>query len=127
MHWNKIAHLETLKDIVKDSFQQPLLLFKHSTTCSISAMALGRLERNWGQSADGIRPYMINVLSERPISNEISNLWQVQHESPQALVIRDGKCIYNESHSAINYNDMLDAVATSLNEPRESNMHHTGS
>lgn len=111
MEWNKITAVEQLAQIDAESANHPVFIFKHSTTCSISAMALNRLEGKW-QAADDqkIKPYYLDLLTYRPISNEIAARYGVVHESPQVLVIVNGKAIYNESHNGIRLSDILSAV-----------------
>jgi bacillithiol system protein YtxJ len=104
MNWNKITQPSDLEEIVKLSNTQKVLVFKHSTTCSISAMALSRLERAWKDAEmQHIKPYYLDLLSYRSLSNQIAQDFGVKHESPQVLLIEKGKCIFNDSHGAISY------------------------
>jgi bacillithiol system protein YtxJ len=106
MNWNKLTSLDQLAFIMEESEAQPVLLFKHSTRCSISSAALARLERSW-KDDNGIKPYYLDLLAYRPISTEIAQTFGVEHQSPQALLIRNGKCIYTESHMGIDVSEML--------------------
>ncbi|MDQ1088408.1 MULTISPECIES: bacillithiol system redox-active protein YtxJ [unclassified Siphonobacter] len=106
MNWQAITELEQLETIAQASFDHPVLIYKHSTTCSISATAKSRLERQWDDS-QGIESYYLDLLRYRPISQAIAEKFEVQHESPQVLLIRDGKCVYNESHFAIQFGEIL--------------------
>lgn len=108
MNWNTLADINQLADIDALSIDKPILVFKHSTRCSISATALSRLERNWkAEDADKVTPYYLDLLQHRDISNAIADKYGVEHESPQALVIKDGKVVYHESHMGISYNDIV--------------------
>ncbi|MES2559590.1 MAG: bacillithiol system redox-active protein YtxJ [Bacteroidota bacterium] len=109
MNWNKIESTDQLAHITQESNGQPILLFKHSTRCSISSAALARLERSWVED-NGIKPYYLDLLAYRPLSMEIAALFGVEHESPQALLISNGKCVYHESHMGINVSDMLSVL-----------------
>lgn len=109
MNWNKLTSDAQLVDIKNESAEQPVLIFKHSTTCSISAMALSRMERNWSDQL-GIKPYYLDLLANRPISNRIENEFGVAHESPQVLLIRNGECVYDASHMAISFASLQRAV-----------------
>lgn len=109
MNWNKITSADQLDAIKEESTKQPVLIFKHSTTCSISAMALSRMERNWNDQL-GVKPYYLDLLANRPISSKIENVFGVEHESPQVLVIRNGQCVYDASHMAISFAGVQQAV-----------------
>jgi bacillithiol system protein YtxJ len=102
MTWNKLTDSDQLARIKEESAEQPVLIFKHSTTCSISAMALSRMERNWTDEA-GIKPYFLDLLSYRPLSNQIADEFGVAHESPQVLLIQHGECVYHASHMGISF------------------------
>ncbi len=104
--WKEISDLSVLDTINKDSQNQPQLIFKHSTRCSISAMALERLNRNWKFTEAQITPYYLDLLQYRNISNQIAEKWQVHHQSPQILIIRNGECILNASHSDISVSEI---------------------
>ncbi len=104
MDWLILASENQLEEIIQKSFEPRIigiLLFKHSTRCSISSMALNRLERNWTFSNELFPAYHLDLLQHQRLSAEISAMFNVQHQSPQVLVIKNGKCIYNASHSDI--------------------------
>lgn len=104
MNWNKLTEASQLESIKNESAQQPVLIFKHSTTCSISRTALDRLERNWNEAEmKALKPYYLDLLSYRAISNQVAADFDVEHQSPQVLIIENGKSIYNNSHFGIEY------------------------
>jgi bacillithiol system protein YtxJ len=109
--WNKITTVAQLDAIAERSNTVACLILKHSTTCSISAMAKTRLERNWDFAAADIEPYYLDLLSFRPISAAIAERFQVHHESPQVLLIRNGECIYDASHLDISVEELRDVYA----------------
>jgi bacillithiol system protein YtxJ len=109
MNWHRLTNTAQLDQLIAESEEQPVLIFKHSTTCSISAMALSRMERNWSDAA-GIKPYYLDLLSYRPISNQIAETFGVQHQSPQVLLIQNGECVYDASHMAISFQTLQQAV-----------------
>ncbi len=117
MQWQHLTDINQLTNIMSESIkqsatEQTVLLFKHSTRCSISSMALNRLESRWNeQQTINIIPYYLDLLNHRDISNEITAMFNVEHASPQVLLIKNGKCIYNASHSEISYKDILEATA----------------
>lgn len=111
MLWHKLTDISQLQDIQHLSKEQSsngltVLLFKHSTRCSISSMALSRLESKW-KDDEKIPAYYLDLLNHRDISNEIESLYSVEHASPQVLLIKNGKCVYHASHSAINAAEIL--------------------
>ncbi len=106
INWNKITDVAQLDAISERSNTVPCLIFKHSTTCSISAMAKARLDRNWDFDAADIEPYYLDLLSFRPISAAIAARFDVHHESPQVLLIRNGECMYDASHLDISVDEL---------------------
>jgi len=108
MKWHPINALDQLEQIKAASFTTPQVIFKHSTTCSISRMALDRFER--AEAPENVDFHYLDLLNFRPISNEIAEFFQVHHESPQVILIKNGACIYEESH----YGIMMDELISSL-------------
>lgn len=105
--WLPLTEPTQLTDIVRESHEHPVLIFKHSTTCSISAAAKAKLERQWSDAAlpAGTPIYYLDLLRFRPISAQIAQELAVQHESPQLLLLQDGKCTYHASHMGIRLSD----------------------
>jgi bacillithiol system protein YtxJ len=111
MNWIALTDVNQLQTIKEESFNYPILILKHSTTCSISGTALNRLERNWNQEKVGeLKPYYLDLLRFRPISTEIASFFGVEHQSPQALIIQNGECIYNASHFDISFAELANTV-----------------
>ena len=108
MHWIHLTDDEQLKQIITKSQNKPQVIFKHSTRCSISAVALQRLQKV-SQPSD-VDFYFLDLLSNRQLSNRVADVFKVSHESPQVLVIRDGECVFDESHLGISMNEILDHV-----------------
>lgn len=107
MNWISLKKEDTLDEIKQISHEKPVVIFKHSTRCSISSAALSRLERTW--KGDGIKPadiYYLDLLSYRNLSNMIEELFQVEHQSPQLLLIENGKCTYHTSHLSISFDEV---------------------
>ncbi|MBO0939864.1 bacillithiol system redox-active protein YtxJ [Fibrella sp. HMF5335] len=109
MNWTKLTDATQLDHIIDESAERPVLIFKHSTTCSISAMALSRMERNWSDAA-GIKPYYLDLLAHRPISAQIAQTFGIDHQSPQVLLIQNGECVYDASHMAISFQTLTQVV-----------------
>jgi bacillithiol system protein YtxJ len=107
MNWKTLSNETELQDLVSQSFNKPQLIFKHSTTCSISSIAKSRLDR---ATVEMIDCWYLDLLSYRSISNSIAEKFSVHHESPQVLLIKNGECVYDESHSSIYVEDILDNI-----------------
>lgn len=107
MKWNELNNIGQIDQLDIESQTYHILIFKHSTRCSISDTALARIERGWQNKFDDkIKPYYLDLIKHREISNVIAEKYQVNHESPQILLIEKGKCIYHASHTAIQAKDM---------------------
>ena len=108
MNWNKLTSEEQIDQVIAASEEKPVLLFKHSTRCSISSMSLDRLLRNWKpEDADKITPYYLDLIAFRSLSNLVAERFGVPHESPQVLLIQNGKVTYHESHYGISYAEIM--------------------
>ncbi|MEP6597667.1 MAG: bacillithiol system redox-active protein YtxJ [Ginsengibacter sp.] len=104
MEWIIINSPVQLEEIREKSKLKPQVIFKHSTRCSISSMAKGRLERS--PKPENVDFYYLDLIHYRALSTKLSEEFNVWHESPQVLVIKDGMCVYDESHSAIRMEDI---------------------
>jgi bacillithiol system protein YtxJ len=111
MKWNVLRSVDQIKDIRSKSNTSPVLVFKHSTRCNISRTSLDRLERNWKEEEmQDVQLYFLDLLAYREISNKLSEEFGVEHESPQVLIIKDGKSLYDRSHFDIEYREIKEAV-----------------
>jgi bacillithiol system protein YtxJ len=111
MNWTPLNTISQLDDIDALSKQQAVLIYKHSTRCHICTTALGRLERKWDAADDAtLKPYFLDLLKYREVSDAISQRYGVEHQSPQVLVIRNGKCVYSKTHMEISYDELMTAA-----------------
>ena len=108
--WLPLPQPEQLTDLARASHEQPVLIFKHSTTCSISAAAKGKIERQWADSGLDLPIYYLDLLRFRPLSAQIAEQFSIRHESPQLLLIKDGECRYDASHMGIRLSEVKSAV-----------------
>ena len=106
MNWIILTNEEHLERVKESSKLQPVVIFKHSTRCATSMLAKNRLERE--KPAHNTEFYFLDLLRYRHLSDKIAADFHVYHESPQVLVIRDGECIYEDSHNGINMQDIID-------------------
>ena len=98
--WRQLTDLGQLNEIINESTEKPVAIFKHSTRCHISRAVLKQFENEFDLK-EKITPYFLDLLEHRDISNEIASRFGVMHQSPQIIVIKDGKSVYNASHENI--------------------------
>lgn len=113
MNWIALAAQDQLEAINLQSFSpeiKGILLFKHSTRCSISQLAIDRLERSFNYSPEKLPAYFLDLLNYKSLSDYISEKYAVPHQSPQILIIKNGKCIYTASHMDISFIDIQSAI-----------------
>jgi bacillithiol system protein YtxJ len=107
---NNVTHLsdlDMLEAAIAESRERPVLLFKHSRTCGISCEALDELHAHLRDGGSGGASYkMITVQSHRRVSDHVAERLGVRHETPQAIVIRDGQSIWNASHFRITADEL---------------------
>jgi bacillithiol system protein YtxJ len=99
MSSNQLNTIEDWNDVLKLSHEKPVLVFKHSTSCSVSAGAYEEWTR-WheGSKGEGVETAIVRVIEERPVSNAIAEELGVKHASPQAILVRGGQAVWNASH-----------------------------
>ena len=110
LQWKQLKSLDQLDAIAAQSSEVPVVIFKHSTRCSISRMALKQFESEFDLQ-DKVTPYFLDLITYREISNQVANRFGVVHQSPQILLIRDGKAIYDTSHGDIDAAKLKSKVA----------------
>jgi bacillithiol system protein YtxJ len=105
MNWISLESAEQLSGIKQQKGYS--IIFKHSTRCSISLMSKRRVEMDWESVPDNVPVYFLDLIKHRDISNQIAQDFQVHHQSPQLLLIKDGECILDQSHSGISIEEAL--------------------
>jgi bacillithiol system protein YtxJ len=93
--------LQQVSELSKHKNLKGVAIFKHSTRCSISTAAWSKLQRQWLWDDSNLPIYYLDLLQFRPLSNQIALDFNIEHQSPQILIIKDGICIYNTSHNGI--------------------------
>ncbi|HRO46912.1 bacillithiol system redox-active protein YtxJ [Agriterribacter sp.] len=104
MNWNVLTTEAQLTELLEKSKVNPQVIYKHSTRCGTSSMIKNRLER--GPVPPEIDFHFIDLITYRALSNKIAEDLGVRHESPQVLLIRNGECVYHESHYAVYMEDI---------------------
>jgi len=105
-----LKHVEELERLLDQSQTRPLLLFKHSYTCGTSMEALEELVAHLNEGATDAHYAMVTVQTHRDVSNAVSTRLGVRHETPQALLIRDGRVVWSASHFRVTANAVQDAI-----------------
>ena len=109
MNWIALTEQEQLANIKADKGYS--LIFKHSTRCSISLMAKKKLELEGEIIPENVPVYYLDLLNYREISNAVADIFQVHHQSPQLLVIKNGECIFESSHGEISAEEAAEQLA----------------
>ena len=109
MQWSLLTTEEQLTGLLEKSFSNPQVIFKHSTRCSVSSVIKTRLEKS--AIPPNIDFHYLDLLTYRSLSNKIAEQLHVYHESPQVLLIKNGDCIFDESHIAVYMEDIAAQVA----------------
>jgi bacillithiol system protein YtxJ len=109
MPWIPLHSEDQLLAILAKSSEKVQVIFKHSTRCSVSSMVLNRLEK--AGLSEGLDFYLLDLIAYRQVSNLIADQFGVWHESPQILLIKNGSCIFDESHMGIQMREILEQAA----------------
>ena len=99
--WNRLSTIDQLNEIDKESYQQPIAIFKHSTRCGTSSMALRLFEKQLSIDNINVKLYFLDLLSFKYVSNELAIRFQVFHQSPQLIILKEGNTVYHNSHYQI--------------------------
>ena len=110
MNWIELEDENQLKDLIVNSSIKPSLIFKHSTRCGISRMALKSFEKEYDIDEMEVDVYFLDLLNYRNLSNKISIQLNIQHQSPQVLVLKNENVVYSDSHYSISVNAIKDVL-----------------
>lgn len=102
--WIQLASLDQLETITENSKTKPQVIYKHSSTCGISRMVLNMFTESYDMDLD-IDLYFLTIQSYRDVSNAIEDKFEVRHESPQLLILKNGEVVFHTSHGAISDTD----------------------
>ena len=106
-----LLDIASLEDAITESCDRPVLLFKHSRTCGISCEALDELHAHVAEAAPTAAYKLITVQSHRRVSDELSARFGIRHETPQAILLKDGRPVWNASHFRITAKAIARALA----------------
>ena len=108
MIWTTLDSLNQV-DVLKQQ-NGVSIIFKHSTRCSISMMVKKRFELDWDKLPQSVPVYFLDLIKYRELSNKIASDFSVSHESPQLLLIKDGDCILDLSHSEVSVDEVMSVI-----------------
>lgn len=103
--WRPLTDLGQLNEIINESTEKPVAIFKHSTRCGVSRMTLKQFESEYDLD-DLVTPYFLDLLENRDVSNEVAKRFAVEHQSPQLILIKNGTPVYEASHGDIYADDL---------------------
>ena len=104
MNWKTLDSIAALDHLQQRSHERPAVIFKHSTRCSISSMVLSRLEGAWDEAEmEEVDFFFLDLIRHRDVSQEVASRFEVTHQSPQMLIIREGKSVFDASHMSVSY------------------------
>lgn len=104
--WKALTRLEQLDAIVEESKSTPVAIFKHSTRCGISGMVIRQFERAYDITPEQMKLYYLDLLAYRNVSNEVGYRFQVLHQSPQLIIVKNGVAVANASHQGIRASEL---------------------
>ncbi len=108
--WLRLTRLEQLSEIKEQSKGKPVAIFKHSTTCGISKMALRNFERAYTLTDEQMKLYYLDLKAFRDVSDEVGYTFQVIHQSPQLIVIKNGVAVAHASHHNIRAEELQNFI-----------------
>ena len=111
INWVPLSESSQLDTLIKLSKTKPVLIFKHSTRCGISRMALKSFEKQYDLSADQIELYFLDLLNYRALSDEIATRFHISHQSPQVIVLQNEKVVYHDSHYQISVEEIKKVIS----------------
>jgi bacillithiol system protein YtxJ len=109
--WKVLDSVDQLAQLVADSYTKPVAIFKHSTSCGVSAQAKFKLEQGWDIDPQTLDFYYLDLLQNRAVSNQIAAELGITHQSPQLILLKDGQPIFNTSHHRISLSGLHNVLA----------------
>lgn len=110
MNWKKLNSIEDLTAALTESTEKTVVIFKHSTRCSVSMMAKKSLEYGWDLTDEEVVPYFLDLIAHRDVSNKIAQDLEVEHQSPQLIGIKNREVFYHASHGVISVESLKSAL-----------------
>jgi bacillithiol system protein YtxJ len=108
MNWIPLTNEQEIQDIIESD--EYAVIYKHSTRCMVSLMALKKLKSEYNSQFD-LPFYMVDVISDREVARSVAAKFSVEHESPQLLLVKNGTCVYDASHEDVSLKPVLGLIA----------------
>lgn len=108
--WTSLERATQVDELLARSYETPCLIFKHSTKCFISEVALRRLESKWSFSDQQLVPYFVDAIAQRPISKQVCEVFEEHHETPQILLIDKGEVILEANNMDIHAEEISEML-----------------
>lgn len=99
--WKSLTNEHQIEEIKKESHKRPQVIFKHSTTCGISRMVLNMFKSSYNLEKGQMDFYFLDLHAHRDVSNAVASAFDIQHQSPQLLIVKNGVVVRHDSHGAI--------------------------
>lgn len=112
LNWQVLTDPAHLDDLIAQSRHHPQLIFKHSTRCSVSDLALSRLKTAEADLAPYATLHYLDLIAHRVVSDDVAQRFQVVHESPQVLLVFAGECVLEQSHLGVQAGELVDVLRT---------------
>ena len=108
MHWIHLTNEDQLQNIIVRSQEKPQVIFKYSSRCYLSEIVFRRLQKNC--CPDHVDFYFLDLIVHHDISQKVAEVFKTPHQSPQVLMIKDGECVFEESHSNISLEEIVEHI-----------------
>ena len=108
--WVHLSEPDQLSELIIESNSIPVIIYKHSSRCGLSSMTENKLDKGWELLRPKVKLYFLDLIRYREVSNTVSEGFNVRHQSPQILIIKNGICVYNSSHYEINVETILENI-----------------
>ena len=106
--WVHFNEADQLNELIKESGSIPVVIYKHSSRCGLSFMTENKLEEGWDVLQPKVKLYFLDLIRYRDISTAVAQRFNVRHQSPQILIIKNGICVYTTSHHEISVDTILE-------------------
>src|SRR5690625_2678364 len=111
MALKELVELDDLNEVWETSKEKPVLLFKQSTTCPVSADAFSEFNKFLDNNEENVGAYFVKVRETRPVSNQIADDLGIQHQSPQIFIVKNKEAVWNASHNKITVDSIKEALS----------------
>ena len=108
--WIHLSEPEQLNELISESSSIPIVIYKHSSRCGLSFITESKLEEGWETLQPKVKLYFLDLIRYREVSSAVAKRFNVRHQSPQILIIKNGVCVYDTSHHEITVDTILNHI-----------------